>query len=96
MSDVGESVIKGLEEALAFAEGEKTDAVVHIPEEINVRRIRDKMKMTQRVFAEYFGFGLASLRDWEQGRCVPTGATRGFLLVIDREPDAVRRALVAA
>lgn len=40
MSEVGESLIKGMEEALAFAKGEKTGAVVHIPEEINVRRIR--------------------------------------------------------
>lgn len=34
MSVVGESIIKGMEEALAFAKGEKVDAAVHIPEEI--------------------------------------------------------------
>jgi hypothetical protein len=36
MSEVSESIIKGMEEALAFAKGEKNGAVVHIPEEINV------------------------------------------------------------
>lgn len=94
MSEVGESIIKGMEEALAFAKGENTDSVVHIPEEINVRRIRKKLNMSQSVFADYFGVNLRTLQDWEQGRRVPTGASKNFLFVIDREPDAVRRVLV--
>lgn len=94
MSEVGESIIKGMEEALAFAKGEKNGAVVHIPEEINVRRIRKKLKMSQSVFADYFGVNLRTIQDWEQGRRVPTGAAKNFLFVIDQEPDAVRRALV--
>ena len=83
-----------MEEALAFAKGKKTDAVVHIPEEIDVQRIRKKLKMSQKVFADYFGVNLRTVQDWEQGRRVPTGASRNFLFVIDQEPDAVRRALV--
>ena len=94
MSEVSASIIKGMEEALAFAKGEKTSAVVHIPEEINVRRIRKKLNMTQTVFADYFGVNLHTIQDWEQGRRVPTGAAKNFLFVIDQEPDAVRRALV--
>ena len=94
MSEVAESIIKGMEEALAFAKGEKNGAVVHIPEEINVRRIRKKLKMSQSVFADYFGVNLRTIQDWEQGRRVPTGAAKNFLFVIDQEPDAVRRALV--
>jgi len=94
MSEIGESIIKGMEEALAFAKGEKNGAVVHIPEEINVRRIRKKLKMSQSVFADYFGVNLRTIQDWEQGRRVPTGAAKNFLFVIDQEPDAVRRALV--
>jgi putative transcriptional regulator len=94
MSEVGESIIKGMEEALAFAKGEKTGAVVHIPEEIAVRRIRQKMNMSQSVFADYFGVNVRTIQDWEQGRRVPTGAAKNFLLVIDNEPEAVRRTLV--
>ncbi len=94
MSEIGESIIKGMEEALAFAKGEKNGAVVHVPEEINVRRIRKKLKMSQSVFADYFGVNLRTIQDWEQGRRVPTGAAKNFLFVIDQEPDAVRRALV--
>ena len=95
MSDLGESIIKGMEETLTFAKGEKIEAAVHIPEEINVRRIRKKLKMSQNNFADHFGFKVSTIRDWEQGRRVPTGPARNFLFVIDQEPDAVRRALVA-
>ena len=94
MSEVSESIIKGMAEALAFAKGEKNGAVVHIPEEINVRRIRKKLKMSQTVFADYFGVNVRTIQDWEQGRRMPTGAAKNFLFVIDQEPDAVRRALV--
>lgn len=93
MSELGESLIKGMEEALAFAKGEDSGAVVHIPEEINVRRIRKKLNMSQKAFADYFGVSVRTVQDWEQGRRVPSGASKNFLLVIDREPEAVRRAL---
>jgi len=33
------------------------------------------------------------LKDWEQHRRDPEGPARTLLLVIDREPEAVRRAL---
>ncbi len=94
MSELGESMMKGMEEAIAFAKGEKTASVVHIPEEIDVRRIRKKLNMSQSVFADYFGVSVRTIQDWEQGRRVPAGAAKNFLFVIDQEPDAVRRALV--
>jgi putative transcriptional regulator len=50
--------------------------------------------MSQAQFAASFGFGLDAVQNWEQGRR-PEGAARAFLKVIEREPDAVRRALAA-
>lgn len=50
--------------------------------------------MTQKVFAGYFGVNLRTIQDWEQGRRVPSGASKNFLFVIDKEPEAVRRVLV--
>jgi hypothetical protein len=38
----------------------------------------------------------ARVRDWEQGRSKPDGAIRAYLIVIDREREAVERALTAA
>jgi putative transcriptional regulator len=95
MSKIGESMIRGLEQALAHANGTAKAGtyVVHIPHEIDVRRIRGKLGLTQQEFAVRFGFNINTLRHWEQGRRVPEGPTRAYLMVIDREPQAVAKAL---
>lgn len=61
----------------------------------HVRCVRKSMGLTQAAFAERFGFPTTSLRDWEQGRREPDAATKAYLTVIEREPDAVIRALGA-
>jgi putative transcriptional regulator len=98
MSKVGKSIIRGLEQAIAFTEGTAKEGayVVHIPPEIDVRAIRSRLGFTQQEFAARFGFSINTLRHWEQGRRVPEGPTRAYLLVIDREPEAVRKALRVA
>lgn len=94
MSKAGERLIKGAREALAFVAGEReARARVHVPEQIDVKRIRKKVALSQSEFAEHFGVSVRTVQDWEQGRRVPTGASRAFLIVIDREPEAVHRAL---
>jgi putative transcriptional regulator len=87
----------GLEDAIAIARGEANPATyrVHVPDEVDVRTIRRKLGMSQRQFAASFGFALDAVQNWEQGRRRPEGAARVFLKVIEREPDAVRRALAA-
>ena len=51
--------------------------------------------MSQDRFAKTFALNLATLRDWEQERRMPHGPARTLLQIIDREPEAVRRALRA-
>jgi putative transcriptional regulator len=94
MSKAGERIIKSARESLAFAKAQNVPgAKVYLPDEIDVRRIRQKAAMSQSEFAEHFGVSVRTVQDWEQGRRVPTGASRAFLVVIDREPEAVHRAL---
>jgi putative transcriptional regulator len=98
MSEVAKSIRRGLEEALAYARG-KADASryqVHVPERIDVRAIRTRLGMTQQEFAACFGFSVNTLRHWEQCKRQPEGPTRAYLLVIDRAPGAVQKALRAA
>jgi len=92
---VANRILQGLKEALAFVEGtgDPSKYVVHIPPEIDVRAIRGRLGLTQRQFADRFGFNLNTLRHWEQGRRVPEGPTRAYLTVIAREPQAVQKAL---
>jgi putative transcriptional regulator len=98
MSRVADSIRRGLEEAVSYARGEvkQSDYRVHVPAVIDVRAIRTKLSMTQEEFAGRFGFSVNTLRHWEQGKRQPEGATRAYLLVIDRAPKAVQKALHAA
>ncbi len=97
MSNAGKRLIESAEQALAFAEGsaEPETYRVHIPEVIDVRRIRAQFHMSQAQFAKEFGFSVRTLQEWEQGRSVPRGVSKHFLLVLQREPEAVKRALAA-
>ena len=97
MSKVADSVRRGLEEALAYAEGtaDKTAYRVHIPQTVDVKSIRVKLGLSQEAFAGRFGFNVHTLRHWEQGLRQPEGPARAYLLVIDRAPKAVQKALQA-
>jgi putative transcriptional regulator len=46
-----------------------------------------------REFELRFGIPAATVNNWEQGRRSPDPAARALLLVIEREPEAVLRAL---
>ena len=98
MSKLANSIRRGLEEAVTYARGEAKEGAyrVHVPARIDVRAIRTKLRMTQEEFAGRFGFSVNTLRHWEQGKRQPEGPTRAYLLVIDRAPKAVRKALEAA
>ena len=63
-------------------------------EPMDVKAIRTRLGMSQEAFARTFGINVASLRDWEQRRRVPRGPARTLLQIIDREPEAARRALI--
>jgi putative transcriptional regulator len=68
---------------------------VHVPATVDVRAIRRRLGLSQGAFAARFGFALDAVQNWEQGRRRPEGAARAFLTVIEREPEAVTRALAA-
>jgi len=55
--------------------------------------IRRALGLTQEAFSQRFRIPLGTLRDWEQGRKEPDAATRAYLKVIARDPDAVTAAL---
>jgi putative transcriptional regulator len=93
MSRSGQSIIRGARQAFDYARGTRDGFVAHVPEEIDVAVIRSRLGLSQAEFAASFGFKLDAVQNWEQGRRRPDGAARAFLRVIEREPDAVQRAL---
>ncbi len=94
MSRLGQRLIHSAQQARAFVRGEVTEGFnVHTLSPMDVKAIRKKLKMTQREFANGFGFGYDALRQWESGRRQPTGTARILLKVIEHSPDVVREAL---
>jgi len=63
---------------------------------VNVKKLREKLGLTQELFAEAYRIPLGTLRDWEQRRKFPDAPARAYLLVIERDPKAVAALLKAA
>ena len=96
MSKLGESLLQGMQEALAYAKGACEKAKTHrvfVPQHVDVRAIRDQLHMTRSEFADHFGFNLRTLEKWEQGVRQPEGPARAYLKVIAYNPQAVEAAL---
>lgn len=96
MSKIGESLLRGAQEALEYAKGNKKSSKTHrvnIPEKIDVSAIREELEMSQDVFAANFGLKKRTVEKWEQSQRKPTDAARAYLTVIARDPQAVRAAL---
>jgi putative transcriptional regulator len=98
MSKLGKRLIKAAKNARAIARGEADRSTyrVHLPEELNVQKIRKRLGLSQDAFAVRFGIPVGTIRDWEQNRRTPDLSARILLKVIDKDPDAVTRALAAA
>ena len=91
----GKRIIEGMKEALAISRGELPNKTykIHIPEEIDVKAIREQMGLSQSSFANRFGLSVYSLRNWEQGRRQPDPTARAYLKVIEKAPDLVLKVL---
>lgn len=96
MSKAFDDIAAGLNDALRYArgdtEGSRTYQVRTAPM-VDCKAIRLSLGLTQAEFARRFGFRLATLQDWERGKRQPDTAARLLYRVIEREPEAVERAL---
>lgn len=92
MSTFGEDLIQSLNEALAHAKGEGP-AIVHAP--VTPREVRKQARLTQAQMATLMGMSVSGYRKWEQGARRVSGPAATLLRIIEREPNAVRRALLA-
>ena len=51
-----------------------------------IKRIREKTKLSQSVFASLLNVSPSSIRQWEQGLKRPTGSAQVLLELIEKEP----------
>ena len=90
-----ESIKQGLTEALTFAEGRESGAVVHRIEvpTVDVAAIRASTGLSQAAFARSIGVAKGTLLGWEHGRRRPTGPAQVLLAMIARKPALVSELL---
>ena len=93
-----EGIKAGLEDAIAFMQGDETRgrvARVGSPP-VDVRAIRAKTGKTRQAFATAYRLPLGTVRDWEQAKRRPDTPARVLLAIIDSEPEEVERLIAKA
>jgi putative transcriptional regulator len=93
MKTTFEELMAGLDDVQAFLAGERKGFKAHVPDQVDVKGIRNKLNMTQSRFSDTFGFSLDAIKHWEGGRRTPEAPARTLLTVIAKNPAAVITAL---
>ncbi len=94
---LGVALEQNAKEILAHVKGDAKLPVRHIvlPDEVDVKSIRTKARMSQAEFARAFCINPRTLQEWEQGRRKPDATTRAYLSVIAKNREAVLDALAS-
>jgi putative transcriptional regulator len=86
MTKAFDKIAAGLEDAIAFVQGDETRG--RIAAGPDVKAIRAKTKLSQAKFAAKLRVPVATLRDWEQHRRSPDAPARTLLGMVDADPKA--------
>src|ERR1019366_2424630 len=106
LKNVGERIIQGLSELRdvlrtgAPLEKQFTVRTVDVPdpEKFDARRVRllrDRLQMSQHVFAKLLGVSTILAQSWEQGVREPSPLARRLLGEIERDPRRWQRMIVS-
>ena len=93
---IGKKILDSIQEMIAYEQGIKTNARVStivIDDDIDVRSIRESLKLSQQKFADLYGLPVATVQNWESGRRKPELAAKLLLKVISVNPDVVAKTI---
>jgi putative transcriptional regulator len=104
-SELGKLIIEGLQEAIRHARGEDTGARVTTFEVTTarkarlelppwyppylIREIRQKLSVSQAIFAQMLGVSASTVRAWEQGKREAQGPASRLLQIAETYPDVL-------
>ena len=89
---IGETVRDLINSGLkvSFTEKDLNSLGIRIPEvkltTYQIKEIRENLNLSQTVFAKLLNVSPSSIRQWEQGKRHPTGATQVLLDLLKRSP----------
>ena len=104
--NLGQLLVKSMREAVRIETGALrparrhrrtvTDVIVSPPPTYGasrVRELRDRLGLSQPLFAQALNASVGTIRGWEQGARVPDGPSRRLLEVVEHEPQVLLRAV---
>jgi DNA-binding transcriptional regulator YiaG len=83
---LGAELIESIKEAIRTPSSVKT-----VRSRIDIKQVRKNLNMTQKVFADTYGFGLETVRKWEQGINSPDKSVISYLLCIQKAPKVISK-----
>jgi putative transcriptional regulator len=104
----GAAIIEALQEAIDFKAGKKTGATTRTVTARRAKatpapkyrgdqiaRLRQRMNLSQPVFADALNVSSASVKSWEQGVNEPSGAALRLLQIAERHPEVILERITA-
>ncbi len=68
------------------------DAPGEPPQSIDVKKLREDLKLTREQFALRYGIELETVRNWEVNKRVPDTTARSYLRAIANDPEHIEQA----
>jgi putative transcriptional regulator len=99
MTDLRSHIREAREDIVAYLRGDASRVIVQtlrVPDDVDVRAVRESLALTQKQFADMFGFKLSAVQSWERkaNRRRPGRTARVLLTALQHRPRAVLEALV--
>lgn len=94
MKSAYDKIAAGLDDAIAFADGDAARGRIAAP--VDVKAVRAATNMSQAEFARAFRLPLATVQEWEQARRKPEAPARVLLSLIATDAAAVQRLIAKA
>lgn len=93
--DLFAELVESIEEAGKIRKGLVKPSRTFRYRPVDIKRIRNRLHVSQSQFSLMIGVSRSTLQNWEQGRREPEGPAKALLRVVDKNPEAVLEALQA-
>ena len=88
-----EELVQSIKEGGRILKGRAKPKRAFKYDELDVRKIRERLHLSQTKFSALLGISPATLRNWEQSRRKPHGPARVLLRVAEKNPKSVLEAV---
>lgn len=104
MSSLFDSIKQGLNEAIEYEQGNlpnvRVDKItvspLHTYTSEEIKEIRTRQNMTQRLFAEALGISIKTVEAWEAGTNSPSGVANRMLEILEQDNGLFERYSIVA